>query len=605
MAAPRSVPFRELLFRWFLTVIALIAVPVLALELRRPWDELERRVQAAQALAAGVAAGVPDEDLRLLNRAAIALARELPDETEAEARAVAFAIWVELGRPVSEAELRARYEAAASTAPPYALVARELEDWKARFEASPEGAAELAAFRRARKALATAMVSARRSGLDIADVYLTADPGPEAGGIFEQNLVFVLGARDWGDLNVFPGQTFDLVESDGLFWRASYLPALGGAPDSFGQNPLFDPILPRFESDEWGDWFSAWYARGAPDGVTSSFTVDFEASRVRELMSEVALVAFGAAVGLLALVVLVVRRLSTWIGRPVAALQRGAAAVAAGDYTVQVDMEAGFGEFRTLIVAFNQMVLGLRERVNLLATLEKLLSKELAEAAARRGLALGGRMADVTVIFTDFAGFSTLTRDLPADEVVGALNDYFVELIPIIKRWGGFPDKYIGDGIVAVFGAPVALDDHPDRAVRCAIEMQRRMRTLNQARRAAGKLVFEMRVGLNTGEVMVGAIGCDDKMEYTSIGETTNMASRMEALSPIGHIAIAEGCLRRLGPEVRAFASFEQAGRLEVKGYAEPVGTWHVYVDDLVIAKRPDASADAFYDYQRRGGSPS
>ncbi len=598
MTEPRTVPFRETLFRWMLFVIAMITLPILALEVRRPWEELDGRIEAAQALAAGVSAGITDEDLARMNETALLLAREVHDEQEAEARAVAFAVWVELGRLVTEDELRARYASLESEAPPYPLVQRELEAWRQHFEAEPEGPARLDSFRRAQRALVRAVSAARASGLDIADLYITADPGPERGGLFQENLVFVLGGRPWADLNVFPGQTFNLIENDGLFWRASYLPALGGRPDSFGHNPLHDPVLPRFESDDWGDWFSAWYARGAPGGVVDSFTVDFEASRVLRLMVEVALVASTASLLTALVVVVVVRRLAAWIGRPVAALQRGAARVSAGDYQHLVPAEDGLGDFQPLIVAFNQMVLGLRERVNLMATLEKLLSKELAEAAASRGLTLGGRMADVTVLFTDFAGFSTLTRGMNAGEVVTALNDYFVELIPIIKRWGGFPDKYVGDGIVAVFGAPVPLDDHALRATRCAVELQRRMRALNQERRAAGKLVFEMRIGLNTGDVMVGAIGCDEKLEYTSIGETTNLASRMEALSPIGHIAIAEECHRRVAGQDLGGVRVLPAGRLEVRGYAEPVGTWHVLVDDLLVSKRPQPGPDGLYLYQ-------
>lgn len=604
MASPATLPFRETLFRWFLAVIALIALPGLALEVRSPWEELSHRVDVAQALVGGVSAGITAEDLARMNQTALALARPSDGEEADEARAVAFAMLIQDGALADPDTVRARYAARQAEPPPQEALAQQYAAWQAYFDGLPDGAEHLATFRRARATLSAAMANADREGMEVADVYLAADPGPAAGGLYTDSLVFVLGARDWGDLNIFPGQAFNLAEDDGMFWRASYLPELGGQPDSFGHNPMHDPLLPRFESDEWGDWFSAWYARSAADGVTNSFTVDFEASQVRHLMIEVAVAAAGATLVLVLVVVLIVRRLANWVSRPVSALRRGAEAVIAGNYDHTIPDKYATGEFEPLVAVFNQMIAGLRERVNLMATLEKLLSKELAQAAARRGLALGGRMADVTVLFTDFAGFSTLTQGLPAPEVVLTLNDYFIELIAIIKRWGGFPDKYIGDGILAVFGAPVALDDHASRAVRCAVEMQHRMREINAERRRQGKLVFEMRVGINTSEVMVGAIGCDEKLEYTSIGETTNLASRMEAQSPVGHIALAEACYRRLNAEDLRDVVVRPAGRLEVKGFQEPVAIWHVLVDGLVIEKRPLAEVPGGYVYRGSAEDP-
>jgi len=116
----------------------------------------------------------------------------------------------------------------------------------------------------------------------------------------------------------------------------------------------------------------------------------------------------------------------------------------------------------------------IREMINLKETLTKLLSSELAEKAASEGLVLGGQEIECTIMFTDFAGFSTLTKNMSAAEVVEILNMYFGEFIPIIKKRGGFPDKYIGDAIVAVFGAPVRFENHAEQAVLCSIEMQKK-----------------------------------------------------------------------------------------------------------------------------------
>ncbi len=269
-----------------------------------------------------------------------------------------------------------------------------------------------------------------------------------------------------------------------------------------------------------------------------------------------------------------------------AELQRGAQAVLALQYDHTVP-EVGEGELGELIETFNRMVSGLRQRANLLGTLEKLLSTELAHAAAENGLTLGGQEVEATVLFTDFAGFSTLTQSMRAVDVVAALNDYFLVLVPIIKKWGGFPDKYIGDAIVVLFGAPLAFTDHAQRAVRCAVEMQQELRVLNYMRQSQGKVVFEMRVGINTGEVVVGAIGCDAKLEFTSIGETTNLANRMESACPVGHVMIAAGTHAKLSGDLGPGVTVGALAPTVVKGYPEPVLASAVWVDALRITKAP------------------
>jgi class 3 adenylate cyclase len=202
-------------------------------------------------------------------------------------------------------------------------------------------------------------------------------------------------------------------------------------------------------------------------------------------------------------------------------------------------------------------------------------------------------------MFTDFASFSTLTQSMDAMEVVEALNFYFKELIGIVKQSGGFPDKYTGDAIVAIFDAPVPLEDHAERAALCAIQMQRCLRRINDARRAEGKLVFEMRIGLNSGHVVVGAIGCDDKLEYTSIGETTNLANRMESAAAIGHVAIAEETYRRIDISNLGHVAIDIPIPLEVKGYPQPVMTSRVWVSPTRITKNANRkSAADFYIYE-------
>lgn len=597
--------FRDHLTRWFLMVVACVAIPVLAVELRRPWDRLHRIVETSNAVLATTVVDLTPADLEAMNRVALQGVEGEPQEDE---RAAAAGLWFlveSLPVPSQEEMDRILEENGAEPGLSRDQVEAARIRWEQVLAAEPDPAATRQAFQKTRQELQGARQALARVGLDVDDVYLTLDTGLAADGFFKDNLALVVGALDWWDDCVYPGQAINVTEMDGLFWRAAYLPALGGAPDTFGSNPIHDPILPRFETDEWGTWFSIWYALEAVPGQYNTVTLDIDASAVRRLMATIALILLASATLTGLVVVVVSRYLASWVSRPVAELLAGARAVARMDYG-HVVPAVGEGEFISLIDTFNEMVTHLKERVNLLQALEKVLSPELAAAAAHNGLMLGGDVAHVTVLFTDFAGFSSLTRNMKAPDVVEALNAYFVELVPIIRAHGGFADKYIGDAILAIFGAPVRFEDHALRAVRCAVEMQRRMRQINERRRAAGKVVFEMRIGLNTGEVVVGAIGCNEKLEYTSIGESTNLANRMESICPIGQVMVADGCYKLVRGQTLEGVTVATPELLAVKGYPEPVTAWPFLVDDQVVAKNPQAPTPAeFYVYSRRPSDPA
>lgn len=543
--------FRGLLTLWLLGTAGIVAVPGLVAESSRPWDELRTRIRASEALLASTMANISPADRAAMARFARA----------------------QVGAPEADG---AAFVAAISHLPsPDGTPLPDTSLWETRLSADSAAAA---AFARAWPVLANARATARRIGLNANDVYLTVDEGVKP-GFYQDHIAFVLGAQGWWEDTVYPGQPYDIAAIDGMHWRASYLASLGGHPGGFGHNPLHDPVLPRFETDEWGTWYSVWTSDAVGTEATLALTMDIEASAVRSLMATAAERSIAAILITFGIVLLVARQVALRVSRPVAALQEGAQAVLEERYGYAAP-PLGSREFVELIGTFNRMIRQLGERVNLLQTLEKLLSKELAQTAMREGLQLGGKEAECTVLFTDFAGFSTITASMKAHDVVHALNDYFNVLIPIIKRHGGFVDKYIGDAIVAFFGAPLPIPNHADRAVQCTVAMQRALRELNADRQARGLITFDMRVGLNSGEVVVGAIGCDEKLEYTSIGETTNLANRMESASAIGHACIASGTRSRLREPLPAGVTLDAEEPIVVKGYGAPVAASRLWVDE-------------------------
>ncbi len=558
--------------------------------------------------------------------------------------------------------------------------------WKMRFADDP-GIFEI--FRKYKHILMKAYENAE----DIGTVYIMIDTGDKK-GFFENNIAYVLDGYNWRDeIATYVGEPYEITDNE--FWRKLAL----NDREGYGTNPVFDSAnwyLPRFDKDEYGSWFSVWLTKKT-SGVYNVFTIDFDASSVNQLMVKVGAAVISVIIFLAIMVAVIARWLSKMVTRPITELTKGAGEVATGNYDYQVPILKK-DEFGELTEQFNKMTLGQKERLNLMETLEKFLSKELAEMAAENGIMLGGQKSDCTVMFTDFAGFSTITQKMTAYESVEVLNLYFDAMIPIIKNNGGFPDKYIGDAIVAMFGAPVPVEDHAERAVSCAIKMQQKMREINDKRRKQvcftindqslvylqskgvsddfvkkleniknqtlleylkfqgvsddiiGKLaaikqkeyigkgeflkgefldivlnqicdeqhienykplllkyaekqkraVFEMRVGLNSGEVIAGAIGCDAKLEYTSIGETTNLANRMEASCEVGHVAIAKETFMRIkhiffkGVNISATPDI-----VAVKGMGD-VPVFRVYVNNLKIKKDMNMKNDIkkFYVYE-------
>jgi len=138
----------------------------------------------------------------------------------------------------------------------------------------------------------------------------------------------------------------------------------------------------------------------------------------------------------------------------------------------------------------------------------------------------------VSVLFMDIRGFTSFSEKNEPETVVEALNEYISEMTEVILRWGGTVDKFMGDGILAFWGAPLRQEDHAELAVRCALQMRQKVESLRQRWRALGFESFNVGIGIDSGEVIVGNIGLKGKkMEYTVIGDHVNTASRIESLT--------------------------------------------------------------------------
>ena len=229
--------------------------------------------------------------------------------------------------------------------------------------------------------------------------------------------------------------------------------------------------------------------------------------------------------------------LSASIITPIAQLREANLAVGRGDLSVRVPV-ASADETADLARSFNEMVIGLEERERLRDAFGAFVDPELAERVLKEGTDLAGEEVDVSVLFMDVRGFTSYSERVSAREAVARLNDLYDCVVPVITRHAGHANKFIGDGLLAVFGAPARLDDHADCAVAAAIEIAE---TVDE--RFDGEL--RVGVGVNSGTVMSGTIGGGGRLDFTVIGDVVNTASRIEsATRETGDDVLITGAVR-------------------------------------------------------------
>ena len=197
-------------------------------------------------------------------------------------------------------------------------------------------------------------------------------------------------------------------------------------------------------------------------------------------------------------------------------------------------------------------------------------AKHILEMQDTGQLTLGGQIREATVLFGDIRGFTTMSEGMGPSELMATLNRYFDGMVRIVQRWGGTVNKYNGDNIMVIWGAPIPVADHSKRAVQCALELQQFI----VSERGKGGPDVAFGFGINTGELVAGFLGAQGRFEYTVIGDTVNVASRLTSgdIAKRDNVAVSERTLRALFPDVE----YVDLGAVQVKGRAEPVHCYQV-----------------------------
>jgi adenylate cyclase len=258
--------------------------------------------------------------------------------------------------------------------------------------------------------------------------------------------------------------------------------------------------------------------------------------------------------------------------RPLTELRQAVDRIGTGDLETLIPVRSK-DEFGAVAEAINSMAAGLRERDRVKTTFAHYVSQQVMDSILKSGeeIKLHGARRRISVLFSDIRGFSTISERLAPEKVVLMLNEYFEAMVEVIFRNGGTLDKFLGDGMMVIFGAPEDDDRQEERALRTAIEMQEAIGALAD-KWASDGVHLRIGIGINSGPAIVGNIGSSRRMEYTAIGDTVNLASRLEsATKDLGvGILISEYTYNALRGTMR----FRQMGSVTVKGRTEPVVTY-------------------------------
>ena len=275
--------------------------------------------------------------------------------------------------------------------------------------------------------------------------------------------------------------------------------------------------------------------------------------------------------------VLLAQAISTAITTPIRQLAADTKKLGEGDLSVQFQVNSR-DELAQLAHTFNEMVAGLREREWLQDMFGRFVSQEVAEALRTGQVKLEGENRVVSILFCDIRGFTARSERSTPEEVVALLNEFLPVVVDAAHMHDGTVNKFGGDSTLVIYGAPKPLQESAYNAVLTALEMKRMLKKLNEQLAQRGIEPINIGVGINTGQVLAGAVGTPQRQEYTVIGDTVNLASRIESLNkeyPQHGILISGNTYNALGSRRHEF-HLTDLGQIQIRGKVEPVHIWAV-----------------------------
>lgn len=269
-------------------------------------------------------------------------------------------------------------------------------------------------------------------------------------------------------------------------------------------------------------------------------------------------------------------RIAKSITNPLETLVKETKKVASGKYEEVVfpKISGRDNEIALLGSSFESMVEGLKEREKIRSVLNKVVSRDVAEEILKSNIHLGGEDRVVTILFCDIRNFTSITEHYTPQETISMLNEFMTKMTRVIEGEGGVIDKYIGDEIMALYGAPVTYEDHAIRALSSAKIMIELLKQWNIKRRQKNEPELNVGIGIHTGLVVAGNMGAEDRLNYTVLGTSVNLASRLCQAAKPGQILISEYTLKQ--SHIEDSFLVKELTPLVIKGFTDPVSIYEI-----------------------------
>ncbi len=279
------------------------------------------------------------------------------------------------------------------------------------------------------------------------------------------------------------------------------------------------------------------------------------------------------------------------LSRPIDTFIKASKAIDSGDYNYRIK-ESRNDEIGHLIGAFNTMANGLLEKNQVESIFSRFVSANVAKQIMQNldHVTLGGEHVNASVMFADIVGFTSMSEKLPPQEIASLLNEYFTYISIVSKIFHGTIDKYMGDCAMVVFGVPIKDEEHSFNAVACAIMIQKLVDRLNALRIRNGQFPVYFRIGVNSGDMLAGNMGAQERMQYTVVGEAVNLASRLHTTAENGQVVISESMYDTHDLQWKVSAS--KCQEIKLRGISKPVVTYIVNDVARTYRDKMDAQID-------------
>ena len=351
-----------------------------------------------------------------------------------------------------------------------------------------------------------------------------------------------------GDRQAVEQLTFNLADNQGITGVALFsdqselLSAVGHIPESSPTEISSQKHLQwQIDESKNGEMLSYSNPIRFRDLTVGHYIVTFD----RSFMNK----AFGNTIRTISLITLLMLILgivtacfiSKRISRPINEIVEGSNQIAQGNHQFQFE-EQRKDELGQLMNSLNTMTQGLLRKQEVEKTFSRYVSPNVAGSLMNNPETthLGGSHVEASVIFADIAGFTAISEKLEPERINKLLNDYFTVIDQIAVRHGGHIDKYIGDCAMILFGAPVPDEEHAHNAIKCAVEIQDTIDTVNQKRTEQNSIAVDFCIGINSGTMLAGNMGSENRMEYTVVGNAVNIASRLSSVATAGQILVTK-----------------------------------------------------------------